>query len=463
MSILFSFLVFAFILAIPVLVFVLIIKAIRKKPLKKTAWGIAGCFIGVIVSAMLFGFTDPQSNCEHEYILTESTKATCAEAGKNVHQCIKCEKKIEEVLPILEHEWKEADCENPKTCQLCGTTDGEKGGHNWVAATCNTPKTCQICGETEGTVKNHTWVNATCTTPKVCSDCGLEEGEPLNADKSHTWAEATCSLPKTCNVCGETEGTTLAHNPGEWEVVYEGTSEEQGTKQKKCTVCGTVIETERFNSPSKMVADIIKRVVKDFSGQVGEIEIIPATDSDGLIATCAICCENSEQEVKDILAEIATELQKLDVKTEAIFSFGDVKEGLDGTCLAIGSIDAEGNYEVASMSSEFKTERNEWIKSQFSAWDGSHTVLKDLIKDNLNDEKSFKHIETTYIDIASEDKRDYVNGILADAGYSQRVEVGDLFVMTEFSAKNAFNATIKNTAFGIVDYSEELVRLIGIE
>ena len=463
MSILFSFLVFGFILAIPVLFFALIIKAIRKKPLKKTAWGIIGCFIGVIVSAMLFSATDPQSNCEHEYILTESVNATCSEEGKKMHQCIKCEKKMEEVVPIPEHEWKKADCENPKTCQLCGLTEGEMGGHNWIAATCNTPKTCQICKKTEGNVKNHTWVNATCTMPKACSDCGLEDGEPLSADKSHTWTEATCALPKTCKVCGAVEGTTISHNPGEWEVIDEGTTEEQGTKQQKCTVCGTVIETKQFDSVSKMVADTIKCVVKEFSGQVGEIEIIRATDSDGFVATCAICCENSEQEVKNVLAKIAVELQKLDEKVEGIFSFGDIKEGLDGTCLAIGSIDADGNYEVASMSSEFKTERNEWIKSQFSAWDGSHTVLKDLIKDNLNDEKSFKHIETTYIDIATEEKMDYVNGILEDAGYSQRVEVGDLFVMTDFSAKNAFNATIKNTAFGIVDYSEGLVRLIGIE
>ena len=56
-----------------------------------------------------------------------------------------------------------------------------------------------------------------------------------------------------------------------------------------------------------------------------------------------------------------------------------------------------------------------------------------------------------------------VNDILKQSGYSQRVEIGDLFVMTDFSAKNAFNATIKNTAFGIVDYSADLVRLIGIE
>ncbi len=36
-------------------------------------------------------------------------------------------------------------------------------------------------------------------------------------------------------------------------------------------------------------------------------------------------------------------------------------------------------------------------------------------------------------------------------------------IMTTFSAKNVFNATIKYTAFGIVDYSSNSVMLIGIE
>lgn len=107
--------------------------------------------------------------------------------------------------------------------------------------------------------------------------------------------------------------------------------------------------------------------------------------------------------------------------------------------------------------------RSEWISSQFSIWDGSHEVLKDIVKRNLNDEKSFDHINTNYIDVSDEDMATLVNGILENSGYSQRVAVGDLFIMMEFSAKNAFNATVKSTALGIASYASDTVELIGIE
>ena len=42
-----------------------------------------------------------------------------------------------------------------------------------------------------------------------------------------------------------------------------------------------------------------------------------------------------------------------------------------------------------------------WVDAQFSAWDGSHTGLVDLIKKNLNDKKSFEHEETTYKDMGT--------------------------------------------------------------
>lgn len=108
-------------------------------------------------------------------------------------------------------------------------------------------------------------------------------------------------------------------------------------------------------------------------------------------------------------------------------------------------------------------DRAEWISGQFSIWDGSHKVLTDIVKRNLNDEKSFEHINTDYIDVSDEDMMDLVNVTLENAGYSQRVAVGDLFIMMEFSAKNAFNATVKNTALGIASYASDTVELIGIE
>lgn len=59
-------------------------------------------------------------------------------------------------------------------------------------------------------VYGHTWSNATCTTPKTCAVCGATEGYAIG----HSWINATCTTPKTCSVCGATEGSALGHSRG---------------------------------------------------------------------------------------------------------------------------------------------------------------------------------------------------------------------------------------------------------
>lgn len=108
-----------------------------------------------------------------------------------------------------------------------------------------------------------------------------------------------------------------------------------------------------------------------------------------------------------------------------------------------------------------KANRQTWIESQFNWWDGRHEALSDLIKQNLNDRDSFKHVDVSYIDVSDEERMNVVNTTLKDAGISERVEIGDLFVLEEFTAKNAFNATIKSTGYGIVK-SDNTVILLGI-
>ena len=77
-----------------------------------------------------------------------------------------------------------------------------------------------------GTVKlGHDWTDATCTAPKTCSVCGETEGEALG----HDWTDATCTTPKTCSVCGETEGEALGHSYGEWIAEVPATCEGEGT------------------------------------------------------------------------------------------------------------------------------------------------------------------------------------------------------------------------------------------
>lgn len=78
-----------------------------------------------------------------------------------------------------------------------------------------------------------------------------------------------------------------------------------------------------------------------------------------------------------------------------------------------------------------KFARQHWnldeFEKQFSAWDGSHRNLETLVKSSMNDEDSYKHIETRY--------RLVLEG--ANAPYVQLV--------TTFSGKNAFGGTVKNT------------------
>ncbi|MBR2886013.1 MAG: leucine-rich repeat protein, partial [Clostridia bacterium] len=101
----------------------------------------------------------------------------------------------------VEHKEVKATCEYPglsnyKYCLVCGkVTSGTKTetpatGHTLKSATCVAPKTCTICGATEGSVDNtaHSWANndgicangcgATCAhknqTGSACKICGAE-------------------------------------------------------------------------------------------------------------------------------------------------------------------------------------------------------------------------------------------------------------------------------------------------
>ena len=140
----------------------------------------------------------------------------------------------------LGHSWKEATCETAKTCERCGKTEGEALGHNWKEATCETAKTCERCGKTEGEALGHSWKEATCETAKTCERCGKTEGEALG----HSWKEATCETAKTCERCGKTEGEAKGHT----EVIYkkvEPTCTQAGlTEGKHCSVCNEVLQVQ---------------------------------------------------------------------------------------------------------------------------------------------------------------------------------------------------------------------------
>ena len=118
------------------------------------------------------------------------------------------------------------DCADTE-CNNCGET--RDSSHTWVDANCETPKTCEVCNKTTGEALGHTWSDATCTTPQTCKACNATNGEALG----HTWIDANCCTPKTCKVCNTTEGEALGHTPNE--------DDGDCTTPVKCKMCNEIV------------------------------------------------------------------------------------------------------------------------------------------------------------------------------------------------------------------------------
>lgn len=73
----------------------------------------------------------------HKYnsgILT--TEATCTKNGMKTYTCSACNASYSETINGG-HEWLDATCTSPKTCNKCSLTDGEKLGHTCDVGNCN--------------------------------------------------------------------------------------------------------------------------------------------------------------------------------------------------------------------------------------------------------------------------------------------------------------------------------------
>ena len=87
---------------------------------------------------------------------------------------------------------------------------------------------CQEC--------SHEWKAANCAQPKTCKLCGITEGEPT---EEHQWRDATTDAPKTCAICRLTDGDIIDVDSrfqtknckdifGNWEATYEINGAEKG-------------------------------------------------------------------------------------------------------------------------------------------------------------------------------------------------------------------------------------------
>lgn len=125
----------------------------------------------------------------HDFSMTALSMTSCEEPRYSVNYCAVCsvfDESSREELPPTGHEWEDATCTTPKTCIYCRKTEGKALGHEWVAPDvdwCQVQAGCTRCGATEGeNVAAHTWIDATYDAPKTCAVCGMTDGEPLQQE-----------------------------------------------------------------------------------------------------------------------------------------------------------------------------------------------------------------------------------------------------------------------------------------
>lgn len=84
-----------------------------------------------------------------------------------------------------------------------------------------------------------------------------------------------------------------------------------------------------------------------------------------------------------------------------------------------------------------KAERQNKINRQFSGYDGSHSTLKRLVKENMKDPSSFDHIKTNY-----EDKGSYI------------------LVQMSYRGKNSFGAKVIQTTTAKIDLDGNIISIL---
>lgn len=133
--------------------------------LKSLVGGLALLCAGVALCACSNVKFEVSVPCQHQIELDPMVEATCTENGKTEgRHCLLCHEILvpQELIEAKGHKFKDADCENPKVCSVCGETTGLANGHDYTAATCLAPKTCRVCGKTDGAMGSHSYSEGFC-------------------------------------------------------------------------------------------------------------------------------------------------------------------------------------------------------------------------------------------------------------------------------------------------------------
>jgi len=241
---------------------------------KKHGLSIAALIIGGLLSVLLI--THTFSSCSSKTVSTSHN--TEHETNQVIETTPKdCEHGY--------HEWKEATCTEPRTCTVCGITEGNVADHNFIdsvviiESTCTEEgiehKKCSVCGyvdETDVSIAplGHTFADGTVTKESTCKDPGIEEfvcekcgyvkDEEIPPTNNHTvekWKvtqKPTCTMEGVqegkCAVCGETIQSKIDKaehtDDNEWVIIEPATDLRAGKRATHCSICGTEMRVETY-------------------------------------------------------------------------------------------------------------------------------------------------------------------------------------------------------------------------
>ena len=214
-------------------------------------------------------------------------------------------------LACTEHDWADATCKAPKTCTLCGATEGEPNpdAHEWDEGKVTTEPTCSEAGVKTFTCKHNAQHTKT-------EEVAVDENAHNWGEAEYTWAEdgSSCTATRVCKNNETHKETADAEITS--KTVKDATCEEKGE-----TEYTAIFDVDWVAKQTKTVADISEK-----GHDWGEPEYKWADD--GSSCEAKRVCKNDQNhtenatatEIKSEVAKPATCSAMGDTRYEAIFA-----------------------------------------------------------------------------------------------------------------------------------------------
>jgi len=188
--------------------------------------------------------------------------------------------------------------------------------------------------------------------------------------------------------------------------------------------------TPTSSTPTPTVSEKTEQIVQE------KADASKISDSDKVLLKKSYSTFDNQQQTQ--FAEIKEKYKNLSNAEVADINADFIRLSNEEVTYLAKQAEEEKKQAEAKAIADKKAVYQKWVEDQFSVWDGSNRYLVDLLKENLNDPKSFDHEETTYKDMG-----DY------------------LIIKMTYRAKNGFGGLILQNVTAKSDYKTNVISIIS--